>query len=679
MVSQMNKQKKLSQLYELSKEILSEPFFKNYIWLLSGYVAVFCILRIIFFLLMRESTQYSTTLSPDSLFLGLPARSLLRSFFLGLRMDIAISTFLTGPIYLLLWLAWLCLPRYSLWRMAGQCYLVLINIALMVLLLAEFPLYTETCTKLNVLAISFCKWPSYMLGQIFGAVHFYKILPPLLVLLFFVAKWSAEIAGRIYRFEKRRPRAEWGAFILTAFIICLFIRGNLQATPISPQDAYFSENNFLNQTTANGIYNLAYSLDFFPFKPKEQPFEINNAAELIRNFEIYDDTAPQEIFRMKPYEKPNIVIVMMESFASRIGALGETPSYSPYFDEFSKKGVLFTAFYANCIGSGRALISTLSSFPFPPFGDNIARLKAPSLATYLKPHGYNSLFFCVSNSEENMGIYLRNNDFDKIFDAPSLQHSTGVPKVQFDDELFDAADTVMRRSRQPFLSVIFTATNHNALENPPQRFPGGKMERHELAFRYADWALIRYLRKAQASNYYHNTIFVLVADHTPRYLINNECREDKFRIPLLIYSPLITNPHIEPIIASQIDIAPTILRLCKLPPNMGQTSFFGTSLSARIKNPAAYFSNREFALFGVVTPGQTFVENLSQEEANSYYASLLAYKGDPDKKKYIYYAKAMLHATKFFYSNNNISDWSRLKHVVMTPSHPKTPTELPHR
>jgi phosphoglycerol transferase MdoB-like AlkP superfamily enzyme len=650
----MQEQKTNTGITTAIKALAGEPFIKNYILLLCFYAAIFGLLRVIFFIAMNDGEHYS-------------AMMLLHSLFLGLRMDLAVTAFMTAPAYILAWLGWLCLPRQTLWRRVGQCYTALLNIVLCVLLMAEFPLYNETRTKLNILAISFFKWPAYMTAQILGAVHIYRILPPLLILLFFAAKWSAEAAGRVYTFGKRPAKQAAAAFFITLAVACFFMRGNFFTRPIAPQNACFSENDFLNQTTANGIYNLAYELDFFPFKPAPQPFDVRDAAKIITAFDKNYEQSADDIFRLKPYEKPNIVLVMMESFASHIGALGDSPSLSPYFDEFSKNGILFTSFYANSIGSGRALISTVSSFPFPPIVDNLSTIKAPSLATYLKPYGYKSMFFCISGKEENMTDYLRNNGFNETYDDQALKQATGARSMKFDNELFDAADTVMQRTKQPFLSVIFTVTNHNALDTPPAIFPGDKTDKRTLSFRYADWALVRYLEKAAKSNYFKNTIFVLVADHTPRYFSDMNARASKFRIPLLVYSPLITNPHRDARTASQMDIAPTILRLCKVPVKMSDTSFFGTSLFERRDHPAAYFSNEELAFFGLVTPGQTYISNLTNEDLTPFADEVNNFRGDADKGREIFYAKALLHATEYFYNTDTIADWQKYKAPQKTP------------
>ncbi len=78
--------------------------------------------------------------------------------------------------------------------------------------------------------------------------------------------------------------------------------------------------------------------------------------------------------------------------------------------------------------------------------------------------------------------------------------------------------------------------------------------------KYADWAMGQFFQAAQHSDYWQDTLFLVVADHDNRVYGNNLVPVEKFRIPALILGGAVAPQHIQPL-ASQIDLAPTLLSL----------------------------------------------------------------------------------------------------------------------
>ena len=123
----------------------------------------------------------------------------------------------------------------------------------------------------------------------------------------------------------------------------------------------------------------------------------------------------------------------------------------------------------------------------------------------------------------------------------------------------------MTMGRKKFFSVILTVSNHPPYDMPRERctfLPGDDDETKRInGFRYADWALGEFFKVARESPYFERTIFVLVADHG-RYCDQRQILDlPSYRIPFLIYAPGIVSPGKSDIVASQTDIAPTVLAL----------------------------------------------------------------------------------------------------------------------
>lgn len=105
-------------------------------------------------------------------------------------------------------------------------------------------------------------------------------------------------------------------------------------------------------------------------------------------------------------------------------------------------------------------------------------------------------------------------------------------------------------------------SNHSPFE-----FPDGRIKLHEEpkatennAVKYTDYALGRFIAQAKASDYWKDTIFVVVADHDIRVRGRSLVPIEHFHIPGLILGADI-KPRKLHTVASQIDLPPTLLSL----------------------------------------------------------------------------------------------------------------------
>ena len=117
-------------------------------------------------------------------------------------------------------------------------------------------------------------------------------------------------------------------------------------------------------------------------------------------------------------------------------------------------------------------------------------------------------------------------------------------------------------SGKPFFTLAFSSSNH-----APFEFPDGRIELYEQpkntdnnAVKYADYAIGEFFKKAKASPYWKDTIFLVVADHDIRVRGNTLVPIEHFHIPGLILGAGVTPQKITAI-ASQIDLPVTLLSL----------------------------------------------------------------------------------------------------------------------
>lgn len=93
--------------------------------------------------------------------------------------------------------------------------------------------------------------------------------------------------------------------------------------------------------------------------------------------------------------------------------------------------------------------------------------------------------------------------------------------------------------------------------------------------KYTDYAIGEFLKAARQKPWFDNTIFVFVADHTAGSAGKEDLPISNYQIPLFIYSPKLIPARESAQLASQIDLAPTLLGLLNLD---YESTFFGRNL-----------------------------------------------------------------------------------------------------
>jgi phosphoglycerol transferase MdoB-like AlkP superfamily enzyme len=181
--------------------------------------------------------------------------------------------------------------------------------------------------------------------------------------------------------------------------------------------------------------------------------------------------------------------------------------------------------------------------------------------------GYRSEFIYGGESHfDNMRSFFLGNGFNSVVDrrdftAPKFVGSWGVS----DEDLFDMADRRIRSLHavgRPFFTLVFSSSNHTPFE-----FPDGRIELYDAqkqtvhnAVKYADYALGKFIERARASDYWDDTLFLVVADHDTRVYGDELVPVSKFHIPGVILGADIAPRKIDSLV-SQIDLAPTLLSL----------------------------------------------------------------------------------------------------------------------
>jgi phosphoglycerol transferase MdoB-like AlkP superfamily enzyme len=264
----------------------------------------------------------------------------------------------------------------------------------------------------------------------------------------------------------------------------------------------------------------------------------------------------------------NVVLIVEESLGAQYtGVLGGA-GLTPEFDRLAGLGWNFTQAYATGTRSVRGLEAVVAGFP-PTVSDAALRLPDAqsnffTLAQLLRRQGYRSRFIYGGEAHfDNMKSFFFGNGFDDLYDRATFENPAFVGTWGASDEdMFAQLDRLLANPPDhPTLTLAFSVTNHSPWEYPQGRIqPLGEPASVENTVRYADWALGRFFDKAMASDYWQNTVFLVVADHDSRVFGASLVPLRHFHIPALILGADVPARRDDRLV-SQIDLPPTLLSL----------------------------------------------------------------------------------------------------------------------
>lgn len=438
--------------------------------------------------------------------------------------------------------------------------------------MGEIGIYDEWRTKLNYKALIYLKQPSEVLNSI-SAGQFVLLI---LILIMVVGCWIF-LYRRFFRYPYKIKIAKiWQKItflLISPLILFYFIRGGLQGIPISQSDAWFSNYLILNDVAVNPSWNLMANIIKTQAFMDENPFvsfDDEYAKKVVKEIhQVEKDTT----ISVLTTTKPNIVLIILESWpASVIESIGGDNYITPNFNKLEKEGILFDNFYSSGNRSQQGMASIFGGFPAIPittlteYPEKYSSL--PSLTKILNQNGWTSSFYFGGQLRYgNIKSYIIYNQFNRIFEGENFDNSVPRGRLGVHDEyLFEKNIQDLNTEKQPFFSVMFTMSSHSPYDQPIQNII--KKDISELPFInsvfYTDYALGEYFAKAKKQDWYSNTLFIIVSDHSHVSHKNYSLHTfDYHQIPMLFLGDVI-KPEFKGSkykkIASQTDLPATLLK-----------------------------------------------------------------------------------------------------------------------
>ena len=397
-----------------------------------------------------------------------------------------------------------------------------------------------------------------------------------------------------------RPRA-WQALLLSALLLvslALAGRGALGHRAANPASAALSSDHLVNELPLSSLYTLAYALYLshkseagitYAELPRAHVIErVRRETGLPASAFAHDDPPTRHwLSSAHPRQRPlNLVIVLEESLGAEfVGALGGLP-LTPNLDRLAKQGIWFERLYATGTRSVRGIEAVVAGFPPTSAVSTVKLPKSQrgffTLASFLQRQGYESSFYYGGEAHfDNMRSYFMGNGFDRVVEQKDMPQDAFIGTWGASDgDLFGVAHRAFESqpADKPFFALVFSSSNHAPFEFPDQGVALYEQPRATVnnAVKYADHALGRFIEQARRSRYWDNTLFLIVADHNSRVYGPSLVPIERFHIPgLILGGPIAPGQRIGTL-ASQIDLAPTLVSLMGL---SGEAPFIGRDLS----------------------------------------------------------------------------------------------------
>lgn len=509
--------------------------------------------------------------------------SILEAFTIGMFFDLVAASYYSIPLTLLLVLTpnrWIISKSFR-WAIGTIFFL---NISLLVIdSIGEFLFWNEFNTRYNFIAVDYLVYTNEVVGNIAQSYSMEWILA---MALLFILIWFALNFNSIkitsltpLRFKSRLA---WG-FILLALPVLSFIF-------VSNQLHHFSTNAYLNELAGDGLYELfaAYRNNELNYDQFYKKIDIDEAFKIVRNqlqtreaqYVNSGRNIDRQISSEAAERKMNVVLISVESFsASFMRAFGNQENITPYLDSLAQKGMLFKNLYATGTRTVRGLEALSLCIPPTP-GQAIVRRPDNShlftMGSVFKSKGYDSKFIYGGYGYfDNMQDFFEGNNYEvddrtKI-PAESIDYENiwGVA----DENLFELAISEIDKSysaQRLVFAHVMTTSNHRPFTYPDGRIDIPSHTGRSGAVKYTDYAIGEFLKAASKKNWYHNTLFVIVADHCASSAGKTDLPMDRYLIPMIAFAPGFIEPGSVDHLMSQIDVGPTILGLL----NFNYTSRF---------------------------------------------------------------------------------------------------------
>lgn len=380
------------------------------------------------------------------------------------------------------------------------------------------------------------------------------------------------------------------------------IRSGFQLKPLRPNIAFSIEPSKLGNVVLNTPFNIFMTIGIEPIESVHYFKDDSEVAGILSEWNAQTKpTLPAHT------AKPNIVIIILESFSSEYcGISNPKGGFTPFLDSLAAANLYFPNHFANGRVSMEAVPSILASIPGlmrEPYITSLYQTNSlQGLGTHLIKNGYHTSFFhAAKNGSMGFDAFTKNADFTHYYGlneyVGSKEDFDGNWGI-YDEPYLQYFNKHLSTFPQPFASCVFTISSHQPYSLPEKyadTFQAGDLDIHKT-IGYVDYSLRKFFEAAKKEDWYTNTLFVITADHTQMHSKQEymNIRGD-YNVPLIFFHPTEKLTADTSLVASQIDIMPSILDYLQI--INPQPALIGQSVFGKQHGYAVNFSDNNYRVF----------------------------------------------------------------------------------
>jgi phosphoglycerol transferase MdoB-like AlkP superfamily enzyme len=563
---------------------------------------------------------------------GNPVSTLGSTFLLGFRFDLKMICFLL--VFMLL-LGALNMSDPFISSRSGKGFFILLAIMCLVtsfVYTIDFAHYSYLNLRLSASILNYMQDAGISLTLVWENYPVIRMLLAIFIVSFLIWWLLIKVFRLIARSADGSKKKQKWIWVVGAFILFgMGIFGNFGQYNLRWSEAFSLGNDYRANLALNPYQSFFSSLKFR--NSMFNPETVRKSYPVLKPyFGFTGDSMNLNYERVINHpvsnEKPNIVVVICESFSAYKSSMWGNPlNTTPFFKTICDQGIFFDKCFTPSYGTARGVWAVLTGIPDigqanSTTSRNPGAVNQHTIINDFK--GYDKYYFIGGSASWANIRGLLNNNIDglHLYEQENYRASKVDVWGISDKNLFLEANQVLKKQKAPFFAVIQTADNHRPYTIPAEdqgefqklQVPADSLKTFGFesndemnAFRFTDFCYQKFIEAAKKEKYFSNTIFVFVGDHGiagdagnmfPRAWTNE--RLDNMHVPLLFYSPALLHPKRIHEFVSQIDLLPTAAGLANI-------SYRNTTLGRDLLDTA---NNPEKAFSFLYDPDQGYIDLL---------------------------------------------------------------------
>jgi phosphoglycerol transferase MdoB-like AlkP superfamily enzyme len=531
---------------------------KPFIWFLLMLLLIHSILKIIFY-------QYNQSLLFTGTETGISASGKIQLIKWSLAEDILILLGINTFLLFILSAARLVTEKISAWLSLILFWIVipffaLVNIFAVLLNLADIFYFRFHFQRANTDLLYVLDHPINRLIQ-----------QPFFIILAFVVAVAA-IIFLLFRMHTQLFRAFMRGYDCRLSAVILFIALGISVIFKNTLSRFLVPTYPMVQLQSNRlpfVQNSFHTFLFSYFRKGEAQLRKNymNNAEADAIMPII-----KKLNGNKEAGKKNIVLFIMESVPYEF--FDSTSPYKvrmPFFDSLLQKSTFFNNAFCYAHESNKGITAILAGVPtlsdIPLYHSAHINMPITRIGAELKKLNYQSLF-CIGDEYDNFGFAKCANwlGFDKYYSMEDIPGYKNLPAHTMglqDEPVLNFFNQKLNQQQKPFFAVQYNISTHF-----PYDIPGNFAKKSPAAYtapmkamQYYDQSLQQFFSRAKNEPWFANTVFIFCSDHWlfPLGKPGRYTPVSAYHIPIMIFDPSSNAEKTETRLASQFDIAATVL------------------------------------------------------------------------------------------------------------------------